>query len=311
MYIGWGGRGKQCWWVYSSASIFWHLSVCVRIQYCVCATVEKPLWLKTSCLKLLRQGVVHEYQDSPDRQYSSSDDPYTQLTYSDLSKQLKLVNEHKCLAFVSQLLLLLGRKCRVDGCDADLATTYVDTDWICSVQPITSEFANKMLIPQLYNVMHSVCTIICRDHWYSSLTYAAGFAINHIVHSSILFSGLGFQQFLRFCKFVCLGHTAPNTYRFQRLYAAPTVNQEYTTLKSKIVKGLKLWFCCFRWLSYGFSWLLYCEGTYTLMNHETGTLISMHHGDKRQVTYTICLLYCCYCSVIIGEFKVNKSRVSF
>ena len=47
------------------------------------------------------------------------------------------------------------------------------------------------------------------------------------------------------------------------------------------------------------------------MNHETGTLISMHHGDKRQVTYTICLLYCCYCSVIIGEFKVNKSQVSF
>ena len=126
----------------------------------MCATIEKPLWLKTSCLKLLSQGVVHEYQDSPDRQYSSSDDLYTQLTYSDLSKELRLVNEHKCLAFVSQLLLLLGRKCRVDGCDADLATTYVDTDWICSVQPITSEFANKMLIPRLYNVMHSVCTII-------------------------------------------------------------------------------------------------------------------------------------------------------
>ena len=81
-------------------------------------------------------------------------------TYSDLSKKLKLVNEHKCLAFVSQLLLLLGRKCRVDGCDADLATTSVGTDWICSVQPITSEFANKMLIPRLYKVMHSVCTII-------------------------------------------------------------------------------------------------------------------------------------------------------
>ena len=38
---------------------------------------------------------------------------------SDLSKELK---------FVSQLLLLLGRKCRVDGCDTDLATTSVGTD---------------------------------------------------------------------------------------------------------------------------------------------------------------------------------------
>ena len=76
----------------------------------------------------LIQSVVHDYQESPERQYSSSDDPYTQLTYSDLSEELKLVNERKCLAFVSQLLLLLGRKCRVDGCDADIATTSVGTD---------------------------------------------------------------------------------------------------------------------------------------------------------------------------------------
>ena len=142
----------------------------------------------------------------------------------------------------------------------------------------------------------------CRDHWYSSPTYAAGFAINHIVHSSILFSGLGFQQFLRFCKFVGLGHTAPNTYyRFQRLYAAPTVNQEYTTLESKIVEELKQ--CdsvvvsgdC-RMDSPGFSAV---KGTYTLMNHETGTLISMQHGDKRQVRYTMCLLYCYYVAQLL------------
>lgn len=76
----------------------------------------------------LIQSVVHDYQESPERQYSSNDDPYTRLTYSDLSEELKLVNERKCLAFVSQLLLLLGRKCRVDGCDADIATTSVGTD---------------------------------------------------------------------------------------------------------------------------------------------------------------------------------------
>ena len=128
----------------------------------------------------------------------------------------------------------------------------------------------------------------CRDHWYSSPTYAAGFAINHIVHSSILFSGMGFQQFLRFCKFVGLCHTQPNTYyRFQRLYAAPAVNQEYSSLESDVAKELKQ--CdsvivsgdC-RMDSPGFSAV---KGTYTLMNHETGGLISMQHGDKRQVMH--------------------------
>ena len=75
----------------------------------------------------LIQSIVHEYQESPETntQYSSSDGPYTQLTYGDLSKELKLVNERKCLVSVSQLLLLLGRKCRMEGCDADIATTSV------------------------------------------------------------------------------------------------------------------------------------------------------------------------------------------
>ena len=36
----------------------------------------------------LIQSVLHDYEGSPERQYSSSDDPYTQLTYSDLSKEL-------------------------------------------------------------------------------------------------------------------------------------------------------------------------------------------------------------------------------
>ena len=62
----------------------------------------------------LIQSVVDDYQKSPetDRQYSSSD---VQLNYGDLSEELKLVNDRKCMAFVSQLLLLLGRKCRVEG----------------------------------------------------------------------------------------------------------------------------------------------------------------------------------------------------
>ena len=75
----------------------------------------------------LIQSVVDDYQESPEtgRQYLSSDDPYIRLTYGDLSEELKLVNDHKCMAFVSQLLLQLGRKCRVEGCDADIASTSV------------------------------------------------------------------------------------------------------------------------------------------------------------------------------------------
>ena len=78
-----------------------------------------------------------------------------------------------------------------------------------------------------------------RDHWYLSPAYADGIAVNHIVHSSILISGLGSQWFLRFCKFADPSHTKPNTYYRFRLYAAPTVNQEYTTLECRIVKELK------------------------------------------------------------------------
>ena len=75
---------------------------------------------------------------------------------SDLSEELKLVNERKCLAFVGQLLLLLGRKCRVDGCDADIATTSMGTDcgfaiklsWECTAR--RNYVCNKILIPRLH-----------------------------------------------------------------------------------------------------------------------------------------------------------------
>ena len=75
----------------------------------------------------LIQSVVDDYQESTEtnRLYSSSDDPYIQLTYGDLSEELKLVNDRKCMAFVSQLLLLLGRKCQ---CDADIASMSVVTE---------------------------------------------------------------------------------------------------------------------------------------------------------------------------------------
>lgn len=57
------------------------------------------------------------------------------------------------------------------------------------------------------------------------------------------------------------------------------------------------------------------KGTYTLMNHETGRLISMQHGDKRQVSYVISMLTisfktCTYIT-ITGESKVYKPRTTF
>ena len=106
---------------------------------------------------------MHDYQESTERQYSSSD-PYTRLIYSDLSKELKLMNEHKCLAFVSQLLLLLGRVSS-RYCDADIATTSVGTNWICSqthesvqLQLITSTFANNNNVNSAVTRMY-VCVL--------------------------------------------------------------------------------------------------------------------------------------------------------
>ena len=77
-----------------------------------------------------------------------------------------------------------------------------------------------------------------RDMWYSSPLYDAfGLAINDVIHSAMLYSGLNIQQFLRFCQFVGVTHTSPTTYyRFQRLYAAPTVHQEYKSMETRVVE---------------------------------------------------------------------------
>ena len=136
----------------------------------------------------LIHSVVHDYQESPEKQYSSSDDPYTQLTYSDLSEELKLVNERKCLAFVSQLLLLLGRKCRV-GCDADIATTSVGTDcgfavklsWECTAhhkyvckQYYVNSAVTRMYVLSLQRsllLITNLCCWICHQPYYPLVNF--------------------------------------------------------------------------------------------------------------------------------------------
>ena len=61
----------------------------------------------------LIQSAVHDYHESPETNalHYSSEDPYTQLPQCDLSEDVQLVKAEKCLAFVSQLLVLSGKKC--------------------------------------------------------------------------------------------------------------------------------------------------------------------------------------------------------
>ena len=139
--------------------------------------------------------------------------------------------------------------------------------------------------------IQSTFSYICRDTWYSSPLYATGLAINDIVHSAILYSGLNLKQFIRFCQFIGTTHTSPSSYyRFQRLYAAPTVNQEYKTMEAEQIEkyktstGVILSGDC-RMDSPGFSAV---KGTYSLMDHDTGVILAMEHGDKRQVRYGLC-----------------------
>ena len=144
------------------------------------------------------------------------------------------------------------------------------------------------------------CNFCHRDYWYSSPTYASGFAVNHIVNSAILFSGLSEMQFIRFCKFIHMSHQSATTFfRHQRLYAAPTVNQEYGSMQSCVIEQLKsssaviLSGDC-RMDSPGF---FATKGTYSFMDYESNMIIAMAHGDKRQVRkYTYC--ECMYISYI-------------
>ena len=53
-------------------------------------------------------------------QFSSAQDPYAEVTYTDLTDEKELVTEVKCMAYVRQLLILVGKKCRVEGCEQDI-----------------------------------------------------------------------------------------------------------------------------------------------------------------------------------------------
>ena len=53
-------------------------------------------------------------------QYSSANDPFASITYTDLTDEIKLVTDLKCFTYIEQLLVLIGTKCRVSRCGQDI-----------------------------------------------------------------------------------------------------------------------------------------------------------------------------------------------
>ena len=125
-----------------------------------------------------------------------------------------------------------------------------------------------------------------KSHWYSSPMYSGGFAINYIVNTAILSSGGGVHQFHRFCHFINLVNDSKDSFNCnQQRYAAPTINQAYIEKRREVMSifstsdsVIRSEDC--RMDSPGFS---ATKGIYSLMEHETGHILHMEHGDKREV----------------------------
>ena len=83
-----------------------------------------------------------------------------------------------------------------------------------------------------------------------------------------------------------MSHQSATTFFWrQRLYAAPTINQEYECMQScnmEQMKSCTVILCgdC-RMDSPGFS---ATKGTYSFMDYESKMIVTMAHGDKRQVS---------------------------
>lgn len=63
------------------------------------------------------RDVVEDLEDhEPSSQYYSSQDPYFRISYGDISEELEVVKDRKCIAFFCSLKELLGNSCRFDRC---------------------------------------------------------------------------------------------------------------------------------------------------------------------------------------------------
>eukprot|EP00112_Aurelia_sp_Birch-Aquarium-sp1_P000731 Seg1070.15 transcript_id=Seg1070.15/GoldUCD/mRNA.D3Y31 product="hypothetical protein" protein_id=Seg1070.15/GoldUCD/D3Y31 len=186
----------------------------------------------------------------------------------ELNDEHKVISDVKYIASVGQLALLLGDKCRTNGCSAALAT-------------VSHSFCGLCVKLEWY------CSVRHRGIWYSSPFYAAGLAVNYILESALFLSGGQVNQFKRFCKFVNLGKVSATSFNEnQRFYVATAVEQEFSELRDSVVdkcraRGEKVIVCGDgRMDSPGFC---ATKGSYTMMDYASKQLITMECGDKREV----------------------------
>lgn len=231
-------------------------------------------------------------------------DVYTYLKYGSLDDEMKLVQAEKCITFVWSLLQLLGDKCREQSCSAVIAED--------SIQVTRCGFCLKI---------EWKCEDGHDGKWYSSPIYGSGFGINYLVNTAVLVSGGSITQFHRFCDFLHLLRESQDSfyryvnialvhyvsmnlkpmhrfcgfsfiiYRNQRFYAAPAINQMFQEGQDELlqlpeVQRSPLIVCGdARMDSPGFS---ATKATYSFMEHDTGLILHIENGDKREVISNIC-----------------------
>ena len=92
---------------------------------------------------IMAQSFISEEADAvpTSSQFSSARDLYCSVAYTDLTDEMKLVTDLKCFAYIGQLLLLVGKKCRVTGCGQDIDVSFhtncgygVKLSWTCKIQ---------------------------------------------------------------------------------------------------------------------------------------------------------------------------------
>ena len=214
-----------------------------------------------------------EESEEPSNMFSSRIDPYTNVRYGSLRDEIGVVEEMKCIAGAADLKELLGNYCRLPGCNMKIRCTEIKA---------TCGYALKL---------EWLCEAMHRGIWYSSSIYASGFAVNYVVETALLLAGMNHHQFQRFCQFINLVHASPSSYaRNQRFYAAPAIHQEYIGMRDAIVEDIKkqdgvVLSGDARMDSPGFS---ATKATYSFMEEQgSHRVISMEHGDKRQVRMLI------------------------
>ena len=223
--------------------------------------------------EILIHTTINEMYDGAEEESSpvidSKIDPYADVHYGSLHDELNAVVDVKCVASATKLKELVGATCRQPGCFKKLRSIEVLK---------TCGYALKL---------EWTCEAKHRGFWYSSSTYAAGFSINHAIETALLLAGMNYSKFLRFCHFVHLVHSSPSSFfRNQRLYAAPAIHLEYVEMRNAIIDDVKLHdevILCGdgRMDSPGFS---ATKATYSFMEEQgSGRVVSMEHGDKRQV----------------------------